>query len=97
MLVKPASGCSAATVGHMTSVTAALTTFWQPVKTLIFLFSTPSVFQHRRPAFKGDSHRCGGTVAAAGKSIKKKDLAQIAFPTDYYVAQVCMGANISRR
>ena len=53
------------------------------------------LFQYRRPGLQGHSHAPPPPqFAAAGKAVKKKDLAAIAMSYGYvYVAQVAMGAD----
>ena len=90
-----ASGSSAATAGHTISVSAALITSLLPARTSTSWSSIPRSIP--TPADRLPRHLSIGQVAqfaAAGKSIAKKSLAEIAMSYGYvYVAQIAMGAN----
>ena len=60
----------------------------------IFVFDTEVYSNTGGQASKATPTGAVAQFAAAGKSVKKKDLAQIAMSYGYiYVAQICMGAN----
>ena len=90
-------GSSAATAGPMTSASAAWTMSWPPARMSTSSCSTPRCTPTLadRPPRPPTSARWL-QFAAAGKTIAKKSLAEIAMTYGYvYVAQVAMGANMN--
>ena len=99
MLVKKASGSSAATDGPTTSATAGSITCWPRGRNVNILVLDTEVYSNTGGQMSKSTPR--GAVAkfaAGGKPRPKKDLAMMAVNYgNVYVARVAMGSNDSKR
>ena len=92
------SGYSVVTDGLMISVTADLIMFLQQTRMSMYSYSIQKFIPNTGgQASKSTNLGAIAQFAAAGKDVKKKDLAAIAMSYGYiYVAQVAMGADMNQ-